>query len=98
MRSYQLSCTTSARMSLCSLFYFFVATLVVGTYGTRNDPIYNVQALRARLGSEGTKKFEIPTRLPNVTFEIPPSWGGYQPVSPRQDETRQLYFWMSTLR
>ena len=94
MQSHQLSCTISARMSLCSLFYFVVATLVVGTYGTRNDSVYNVQALRARLGSEGTKKFEIPTRLPNVTFEIPPSWGGYQPVSPRHDETRQLYFWM----
>lgn len=59
-------------MPMCSLFYFVLVTLVVGVYGTRNDSIYNVQALRARLGSEGTKKFEIPTSLPNVTFEIPP--------------------------
>ena len=55
---------------------------------------YNESALRELLGSNETEKFEIPTRLPNISVEIPPSWGGYQPVSQRPNETRQIYFWM----
>ena len=55
---------------------------------------YNVSALRELLGSNETEEFEIPTRLPNISVEIPPSWGGYQPVSQRPNETRQIYFWM----
>lgn len=55
---------------------------------------YNVSALRELLGSNETKKFEVPTRLPNISVEIPPSWGGYQPVSQQPNETRQIYFWL----
>lgn len=36
----------------------------------------------------------MPTRLPNISFELPPSWAGYEPVSDAKDEQRQLYFWM----
>ena len=55
---------------------------------------YNVKELRDRLGSSGTKKFEVPTHLPNISFEIPPSWGGYLPVSNKTDEKREIFFWM----
>ena len=46
-------------MQLCNLFSFVLTTLVVGIYGTRNDSVYDVQALRARLGSKGTKSFKF---------------------------------------
>lgn len=81
-------------MQFCNLFCFFLTTVVVGIRCATSDSIYDVQALRRRLGSKGTERFEIPTRIPNVTFEIPPSWGGYQPVSSKHNETRQLYFWL----
>ncbi|WFD34855.1 carboxypeptidase D [Malassezia cuniculi] len=55
--------------------------------------VYNISELRSRLGSNGTEKFEIGTRLPNVSFEIPPSWGGYLPVS-NKTKDREIYFWM----
>lgn len=60
----------------------------------QNASAYNLCQLRDRLGSNGTKRFEIPTHLPNISFEIPPSWGGYEPVSNKPNETRQIYFWM----
>lgn len=59
-----------------------------------NGSAYNVTELRGLLGSKGTEKYEIPTRLPHIDFEIPPSWGGYQPISSKPNETRQLFFWM----
>ena len=56
--------------------------------------MYDVKHLRSLLGSNGTEKYEVPTHLPNISFEIPPSWAGYAPVSNKPNETRQDYFWL----
>ena len=55
---------------------------------------YNVTRLRGLLGSDSTVKYEVGMRLPNVSFDIPPSWAGNLPVSNRSDESRHIYFWM----
>lgn len=36
----------------------------------------------------------MPTHLPKISFELPPSWAGYESVSSKPNETRQIYFWM----
>lgn len=64
--------------------------------GTTNTTAntYDEPKLRAILGSNDTKKFEVGMRLPNTSFDIPPSWAGNLPVSNKSDETRNIYFWM----
>lgn len=70
-----------------------VPTNAFGSQETSNIS-YNVTKLRSLLGSSSTKKYEVGMRLPNVSFDIPPSWAGNLPVSNRSDEPRHLYFWM----
>lgn len=59
-----------------------------------NATEYDVVKLRSRLGSYSTKKYEVGLRLPNVSFDLPPSWAGNIPVSDRPRESRHIYFWM----
>lgn len=81
-------------MMLLQFALILVAFAVAQASNSSAGASYNVKALRDRLGSNGTEKFEIPTHLPNISFEIPPSWGGYLPVSNNTDEKREMYFWM----
>ena len=59
-------------MQLCNLFCFVLTTLVVGIYGTRNDSVYDVQALRARLGSKGTKSLKFRPGYQMSRLKYPP--------------------------
>lgn len=55
---------------------------------------YNVTKLRDLLGSSSNTQYEVGMRLPNTSFDIPPSWAGNIPVSNRSGESRHIYFWM----
>lgn len=74
--------------------YAALGTTLVHIKQNHSSPSYDVKRLRSMLGSESSKKYEVGMRLPNTSFDIPPSWAGNIPVSNNTNETRHLYFWM----
>ncbi|CAE6492826.1 unnamed protein product [Rhizoctonia solani] len=70
--------------------------LRVGTTQTETQPSASHIHKRATISFSNPKAAEYlvdGTKIPDVDFDVGPSWSGLMPISGNANETRQLFFW-----